>query len=279
METLSTGPVVDLHLHLFPHRLFEAVWDYFEQRGWPVHRHKIDQIERTLVHHGVSRAVALSYPHRPGVAHRLNRFMESVGDGHPLFLPFGSVHLEDEEFEACVRQVFDSPLLYGFKFQPLVQRFDVNHPRLDMLYQGCCERDFPILMHIGTGPVGSPHVGFAHCRRLVARYPQIRLCVAHMGAFEFDEFLRLACDHPRIYLDTAMINTRTDLFDNTFRGDPDLLERCADRVCFGSDWPNVPYSYQEALDSLDRFELPPESRPGLLGANALRFLKLVPPAE
>jgi hypothetical protein len=274
MSPPAPPSLVDLHVHLFPRRMFEAVWDYFEARDWAVHREHVEEVARTLAGHGVTLACALSYPHRAGVARPLNEFMESVGRELPLFRPFGSVHVEDESLRADVDHVIASPHLHGFKFQPLVQRFDVADLRLDYLYERCVETGTPLVMHLGTAPVANPFVGFARFAALLRRHPGLRVCVAHMGAFEVDEFLRALDDYPGVYLDTTMINVRTTLFDTTWRGDAERLGRHADRICFGSDWPNVPYPYQEALDSVARFPLPAEALPGVRGENALRFLGL-----
>ena len=268
-------PRVDLHAHVFPERMFRAVWQYFEQLGWGVHRQQAARVAQTLADHGVERAVALSYPHRAGVAGPLNAFMADLGQQFEVFLPFASVHVDDEDLRECVDATLASPDLHGFKFQPLVQQFDINHPRLDYLYEACLEADFPLLMHVGTAPVANPFVGHEHFARLMRRFEGLRVCVAHMGAFEFDAFARMLEHHPRMYLDSTMINTRTDLFDTTWRGDAELLRRNSHRVCFGSDWPNVPYDYAEALASLDRFPFAPGSEAGVQGGNALRFLKLI----
>ncbi len=258
--------------------MFEAVWNYFETRSWPVHHEHVDQVVGTLTSHGVTRAGALSYPHRRGVARSLNQFMESVAQRYPMFLSFGSVHLDDDDrdIEEEVERVVASPHLRGFKFQPLVQKFDINDPRLDYLYVRCQHEDLPIIMHAGNAPISNPFVGFSHFEKLMRRFPELRVCVAHMGAFEYDLFLNLLDDSPKVYLDTTMINVHTRLFDTTWRGDTEHLRRHVDRICFGSDWPNVPYPYEEALASVDRFPLPPEARRLVLHDNALRFLKIEP---
>jgi len=266
--------ILDLHVHVFPPRLFEAVWAYFEERGWSVHHEQAEEIARTLRAHGVSRTVALSYPHKPGVARPLNRFMAELGQVEPLFIPFASVHVDDPDFVEYVDEAFASPYLHGFKFQPLVQRFDLNHPRLDLLYERCTTEDVPILIHAGLGPQRNEFVGFANFRRLLDRFPDLRVCVAHMGAPEYNEFLALLADHPRMYLDTTMVNVRTDLFDAVWRGDERLLLAHADRLCFGSDWPNVPYPYREAVESVNRFPLPPELVEDIRRRNGWRFLNL-----
>ena len=41
--------IFDLHVHLFPKGMFEALWHYFESRDWPVHHEQVDQIEATLI--------------------------------------------------------------------------------------------------------------------------------------------------------------------------------------------------------------------------------------
>lgn len=266
--------ILDLHLHVFPPRMFEAVWRFFEGYDWAVHHQQAEDIAQTLAAHGVTRATALTYPHKPGVARSLNRFGEELAQAFPQFLPFASVHVEDADLGAEVEEAIASPHLYGFKFQPLVQAFDVNDPRLDLLYGACQEADFPLIMHLGTAPYANAFVGLAHFDRLMARFPRLRICVAHMGAFETEGFLARLDRHEGLWLDTTMINVTTELFDTTWRGDPVALARHADRICFGSDWPNVPYPYAEALASVARFPLPAEARGAVLGGNARRFLKL-----
>ncbi len=266
--------ILDLHLHAFPPRMFEAVWRFFEGRDWTVQRQQAAEIAATLAAHGVERAVALNYPHKPGVARSLNQFGMDLAVEHPVFLPFASVHVEDADLRAVTDEALASPHLYGFKFQPLVQAFDVNDPRLDYLWEACLEADFPLLLHLGTAPYANEWVGLHHFDRLLSRYPDLRVCVAHMGAFEVDGFLERLERYPRMVMDTAMINVQTDLFDTRWQGDTQRLRRHVDRICYGSDWPNVPYPYEEALQSLRRFPFDADALPALYADNARRFLKL-----
>ncbi|MCZ7583913.1 MAG: amidohydrolase [Deltaproteobacteria bacterium] len=188
----STVPegAVDAHVHAFPPRMFGAVWNYFETRDWTVHREPVERIADTLRTHGVTCAIGLSYPHKTGVARPLNAFMESVGREIPLFRPFASVHPDDGDFRESVDEALASPHIHGFKFQPLVQRFDINDPRLDYLYGACAERGVPLMMHVGRAPEGNEFVGAAFFARLMKRFPTLRACVAHMGAPDYDVFSR-----------------------------------------------------------------------------------------
>ena len=264
---------IDLHVHVFPERMFEAVWDRFKIIGWGFHEEYVEQIRRTLMAHGVSRAVGLSYPHKVGVAGPLNRFMEGLGRSDSMFLPFASVYPDDDDFRDTVDYTLDSPHLYGFKFQPLVQRFDVNDPRLDYLYQRCLECDFPIIMHIGNGPMANEFVGFDHFSRLMRRFERLRICVPHMGMNEYEDFLLMIDDHPNMFFDTAVINVTDDMMDTTYPLETRRLMRHADRVCFGSDWPFIHYDYRTAIESVKRFGFPPEIYQKVMRDNALRFLK------
>ncbi len=90
MKRLATPApgIIDLHVHVFPDRMFEAVWKRFKSVGWGFQREYIDQISKTLIAHGVVRAVGLSYAHKVGVAKPLNCFMETVARTDPMFLRF-----------------------------------------------------------------------------------------------------------------------------------------------------------------------------------------------
>ena len=254
--------------------MFKAVWNYFEYFGWGVHHELVDRIEGTLKSHGISRAVALSYPHKKGVAGPLNRFMADLHARDTFFIPFASVYPDDDTFREDADWALDSPHIFGFKFQPLVQGFDINHPRLDYVYGQCVERDIPLIIHIGSGPMANEHVGVAHFKALMKRYPALRVCVPHMGMTEYNDFLVMLDDYPNMYLDTTIINTRTDVCDNTYTGDTKRLLANADRVCFGTDWPLVPYPYQEALDSVARFGFTQGQMDGVFYDNAFSFLRM-----
>ncbi len=266
--------IIDLHVHAFPARMQKAVWEYFKSVGWGFHEEYTEQIRKTLRNHGVTNAVVLSYPHKAGVAKSLNQFMETLGQSDMMLLPFASVYPDDDDFRETVDDALKSPHLYGFKFQPLVQRFDVNDSRLDYLYKKCLEHDFPITMHIGSGPTANEFVGFGHFNKLMKRFEQLRICVPHMGWTEFEEFLLMMDDHPNMFLDTAVINVKDQLIDTTYPVKPERLLRHADRVCFGTDWPLVHYDYQTALDSVKKFNFPPDIHQKVMYDNAVRFLKL-----
>src|SRR5688572_23705688 len=72
-------PVVDAHVHVFPERLFEALWAWFERYGWPV-RYKLraEQVIEFQLSRGVAHVVLLHYAHKAGMARALNAFVAGL---------------------------------------------------------------------------------------------------------------------------------------------------------------------------------------------------------
>ena len=57
-------PVIDAHVHLFPPRVFEAIWRWFEQWGWPIrYRLQAREVVDFLLGRGVEQMVALQFAH------------------------------------------------------------------------------------------------------------------------------------------------------------------------------------------------------------------------
>ena len=97
--------------------------------------------------------------------------------------------------------------------------------------------------YTGPGPVAT----------LLARHPRLRLVVAHLGMPEYAEFLGLAERHDSVLLDTTM--AFTPFIEGGARRPADKLPRLrdlGDRVLLDTDFPNIPYPYPDALESLER---------------------------
>lgn len=90
-----------------------------------------------------------------------------------------------------------------------------------------------------------------------------------MGTPEFDAFLDLADAYENVRLDTTM--SFTDFSEQGAPFPVELRPRLVDlgdKILFGSDYPNIPYPYTEALDALVRLELGDDWLRGVLYENA-----------
>lgn len=87
----------------------------------------------------------------------------------------------------------------GIKLHPRAERFNLDHPALDEVFALAHERRLPILCHAGRG---IPALG-RHAIDVCARYPDLRLILAHAGISDLSWIWREAADHPNLFFDTA----------------------------------------------------------------------------
>ena len=89
------------------------------------------------------------------------------------------------------------------------------------------------------------------------------------------EFLDLAEQYPLLCLDTTMVWTDFSEGGAPFPpAERERLHRFADRILFGSDFPNIPYPYAEAVAALERLDLGPDWLRKVCHDNAVRLFEL-----
>lgn len=272
--------VVDAHVHLFPRRLFSAVWRWFDQHAWPIrYRLPAAGVLDHLLSRGVRRIVALQYAHRPGIAAALNRFMAEQCAAFPgRAAGLATVFPGEPGARAVLAEGFALGLK-GVKLHAHVQCFDMNSEAMEEIYAFCEERDWPLVMHVGREPKSPAYACDPHalCRadkleRVLERHPGLRLCVPHLGFDELAAYRRLIAQYDTLWLDTAMM-----LADYFPTAEPvDLGAFRTERVMYGTDFPNIPYAWDRELRRLAALGLDPAARAAVLGGNAVEFFRLEP---
>lgn len=270
----ADGPVIDAHVHLFPDRLFEAIWRWFEAHAWPIrYRLRSEQVIEFLATRGVSRVVALHYAHKPGMADALNRYVLDLARRFPLVVPTATVLPGEPGAREVLRRAFGEGAR-GVKIHCHVQQVAPDDPRLEAVFEEAAAAQVPVVMHAGREP-SSPAYGVdtrALCsvdavERVLVRHPALTLVVPHLGADEYVEYEALLDRHPGLFLDTTMA------IAGYLPGGPDLslLARRADRLLYGSDFPDLPYAWSRELDVLARAGLSQAARRQVLHDNARRL--------
>jgi len=268
---------IDVHVHLHPERLARALQRMFaEEYGWMIaHSFEPDAVAETLRARGVERFCFFSYAHKPGMARSLNRWVAETAARFLQAIPLGTLHPEDADVVDAAVEAMDSLGLAGFKFHISVQRFYPDDPRLFPVYERAEEEGRIFVLHVGTAPYQDPFTGIARFRRVMERFPRLRVCVAHLGAFETDAFLALTEEFPHLYLDTSMAVTPLARpyvgIDAESVTNAQLLQY-QDRILFGSDFPLIPYDYEEERRWAWERGLPVEVQRKIFYDNALRFL-------
>jgi predicted TIM-barrel fold metal-dependent hydrolase len=267
---------VDAHTHLHPPRLFAAIRRWFaEHTDWNLRGPSDpDEIVAALRAADVERFAFFSYAHRPGMARELNRWIRDAGARFPDGIPLGTVHAEDDDPGAIVDEACGAWGLAGLKLHIQVQRFQPDDPRMWPVYARLVEQEKVLVIHVGTAPHTNEFTGLARFVRVLERFPALRASICHMAAFETRAALLLLDRYPHLHLDTTMAMTAASFpytgIDPAVVRDRDLVQH-ADRILFGSDFPNLPYPYEEERAGLWARDLPLDVYRRIFRDNALRF--------
>lgn len=269
-------PVVDAHVHIFPHAVWAAVWQWFDTHAWPIrYRLGTPELLEFLLARGVAHVIALLYAHKPGISRDLNRYAAlRCGVFGDRVTALATVFPGEPEAPAILREAFGLGLK-GVKLHAHVQCFDMHSAALDAVCQICADEGKPLVIHAGREPSSpayrcDPHQTCSATKvaRLLENFPRLRLCVPHLGADEFRAYQRLLERHDTLWLDTAMALTDYLPFENPVK----LQDLRPDRVMYGSDFPNLPYAWDRELKWLEQAGLKDDHLKALLGGNARDFL-------
>jgi uncharacterized protein len=248
--------LIDIHTHFMPERLLAAVWAYFDEPGplvgrrWPIRYRESEQRRLELLHgFGVRAFTSMVYPHKPGMARSLNDWAADFAARTPGCLHTATFFAEPSAVCDARRAVGQGARIFKCHLQ--VGQFDPNDPMLDGVWGLLAEAGIPVVTHCGSGPVPGAHTGPEPIAALLARHPRLPLIVAHLGMPEYAEFLGLAERFDQVRLDTTMAFTRFAEAAAPFpRAGLPRLEALGDRVLLGTDFPNIPYSYADAVEAL-----------------------------
>lgn len=263
--------VTDCHVHINP------VWQMHpEARALVSERRETADMERYardaplflayLDECGVERAVLINYvaPEVIGYTEQTNEFVSQYAEADPdRLVAVGSVLPTHADPEREVGRLVERLHIRGIKIHPVHQLFAPNAyatgelPGLKLIYAACERYQVPVIVHTGTSvfPKARNRYGDPMLVEDVAiDFPRLTIVLAHGGRpLWMDEALFVVRRFPRVYLEVSSVPpTRLLEYFPT-------LEKLADKVLFGSDWPG----------------------PGVkdIGQNVAQFRKLPLPSE
>lgn len=264
---------IDFHTHIFPEKLYSAIKKWFIEnpnwnfyfKGTSLEAFKfLDSIEN------LEHFVCFGYAHKKDISYELNKFYINLKSLSPKAIPLGAIHQDDSDILSIVKEAMDDGLL-GFKIHCQVQRVSPDDERFYKVYNYISERKGFILFHAGLGPFPNEYVGFSLFERFIKKFPKLKCVVAHLGAFESEQFLKASIDYQNLYLDTSYTFIKNPT--NYLEASLDLIIKAQDKIFFGSDFPGICHPFERSVSAITDLGLNEEILDKIFFFNANNFLK------
>ena len=271
-------PLIDAHVHIFPHNIFSAIWKWFDENAWHIrYQMTSSRIFEFLLSCGIKHIIALQYAHKPGIAKQLNKYMSKKCReyGHRV-TGMATVFPGENNAESILQTAFDSGLV-GLKLHAHVQCFDMNDEHMNRLYECCQINKKPIVMHVGREPKSTAYscdpyqlCSAENLEHILKDFPNIKICVPHLGFDETAAYRKMIEKYDNLWLDTTMVIT--DCFP--MKEKIDLGHYRSDRIMYGSDFPNIPYAWDRELKELKMGDISCDTLIKIANKNAIDFFNL-----
>jgi uncharacterized protein len=267
--------MIDIHTHLHPPRLFAAIRRWFATNSsWDIAAQPQEpaEVAAVLRSAGVERFVFCSYAHRPGMARELNAWLVQTARALGGYgVPLATIHPEDPAYLDDLRIALDAGCA-GLKLHEDVQKVACDDERLDPIYNELAARNGFLLVHVGPIPWEyRKREGRARVERVLQRHPSLTAVVAHFGVPDTLDYFELMSTHRNLYLDTTMVFAPSSpMRENVIS--VDAIERHAERVLYGTDFPNIPHDYEAESRGLESLGLRASTLRAVLHDNAERLL-------
>ena len=278
------GLVIDFHIHAgLDHQMHPWVLEWMQTEIKGVEDPEAflnnmltpEWIAAYLRSHGVDYAVALAELSPITTGTMTNEGVMELCRQVDFLIPFCSINpflVADlaGELERYVTEMG----FRGMKLYPTYQHFYANDSRLYPLYAKAQDLGIPVMLHTGSSVFRGARMKYGdplHLDDVAVDFPDLTLLMVHSGrGFWYDRAYFLAKLHANLYMEISGLPPQKllDYFPE--------LERVADKVIFGSDWPGMPY-IKRNIELIRKLPLSKQAKDKILGGNAARILGLGDP--
>jgi len=219
---------------------------------------------------GIDYAVVLAElaPITTGISD--NEYVAEFCSKTPRLIPFASINpytssRPSRELETLV----SDHGFRGLKLYPTYQYYFPNDAMIYPLYAKAQELGIPVMLHIGSSIFSGSRLKYGdpiYLDDVAVDFPELVLIQCHSGRpFWYDKVFALARIHGNVYMEISGLPPHMLL---TYFPE---LERIAEKVIYGSDWPGVP-TIKENIQAVRSLNISQDSKRKILGANAARVL-------
>ncbi|HUE60482.1 MAG TPA: amidohydrolase family protein [Acidimicrobiales bacterium] len=312
---MKSQPLIDAHVHLYPDadtaalaKDSYAIWEYGDDPGvcFDAAVGVIEEVGDRFADRGFDHAVVLQLFDVAAERNRImkdseltagkhslaeaevdallvehllaaNRWAVHAASGHPILVAYIGIDpcLLPPRIVTPHLAAMAGLGARGIKLHPVSQGFEPRDPRLDPVYETCCELDLVVLSHSGPGHRHGATARPSDFAAVLERWPNLRLVLAHLGGAAYEEAVELANDFPQVNFDLS------EIIEWVGAPNAPSVERLVqvvqdigvDRVMLGSDFPWYdPSATADKVSSLPG--LSSQEKAALLGGSAVDILRL-----
>jgi len=219
---------------------------------------------------GIDYVVALAEINTMVTGVSINDRVAEFCRGSERLIPFANINPyitfnQVAELERCVTELG----VKGLKLYPTYQHFYPNDSKLFPIYERAQEFGIPVMVHTGSSVFPGSFMKYGDplfLDEIAVFFPRLKIIQSHAGrGFWYDRAFFLAGLHENVYMDITGLPPQ-----NLLKYFPDL-ERNADKVVFGSDWPGI-IDVKKNVAAILELPLSKSTKGKILGKNAARLL-------
>jgi predicted TIM-barrel fold metal-dependent hydrolase len=274
--------VVDFHLHVTTADEYNQ-W-FLEWMG-KLHGEKSHAHLRTVLaspeallqlmdEQGIDYVVALAETNAMVTGVSTNDRVTEFCRGSERLIPFANINPyvtldQVAELERCVTKLG----MKGLKLYPTYQHFYPNDNKLFPIYERAQALNIPVMIHTGSSVFPGSLMKYGDpllLDEIAVFFPKLKIIQSHAGrGFWYDRAFFLANLHENVYMDVTGLPPQ-----NFLKYFPDL-ERNADKIVFGSDWPGI-IDIKKNVQAILDLPVSEATKEKILGKNAAKLLGLDP---
>ncbi len=204
--------IIDAHTHILPQRRLDglSIWlgQVFPHHPLAGKSFTIDFIIKDLLRKGVDYIINLVFPMNPSETEELNLFNHQLSKKYHVIIPFGSLHIVNEDKKGIVTRCIKELGLFGFKLHPYVQGFSADDEKLYPAYE--IMEEFGTVINIHTGfevayPKRKVTMTLKNIEKLVKKFSSLTFIISHMFYPRLDDAVYLLENYSNVYIDTTNI--------------------------------------------------------------------------